>query len=101
MRKPFSTAERQQLIESVNSGAKICKAAKSIAKSMNRSEGSVVTKMYELKRKLGLAPKRNKKVKTPRAVVAQQPVAKNPAEIAMNFKPSRTEIHSDHVRLYF
>lgn len=103
MRKTFSQIERQQLIETVNSGKSITTAAKGFAISMNRSEGSLVAKMYELKKKLGLAPIRNKKVKAPRAVVTTQPaVAQKPADIVtMNFKPSRTEVHNDHVRLYF
>ena len=101
MRKAFSTTERQQLIETVNSGKSITAAAKGFAISMNRSEGSLVAKMYELKKKLGLAPIRNKKVRTPRAVVTTQPAVQKPADIVMNFKPSRTEVHNDHVRLYF
>jgi hypothetical protein len=100
MRKTFSTTERQQLIETVNSGKPIVAAAKVFAKTMNRSEGTLMTKMYELKKKLGLAPIRNKKVRTPRVVTAQPSVQK-PADIVMNFKPSRTEVHNDHVRLYF
>ena len=103
MRKTFSTTERQQLIETVNSGKSISGAAKEFAKTMNRTEGALMAKMYELKKKLGLAPLRNKKVRTPRVVTTQPAVAvQKPAEIVtMNFKPSRTEVHSDHVRLYF
>lgn len=101
MRKAFSTTERQQLIETVNSGKSISSAAKEFAKSMNRSEGTLMTKMYELKKKLGLAPVRNKKVRKPR-VVTTAPAVQKPADIVtMNFKPSRTEVHNDHVRLYF
>lgn len=103
MRKVFSQTERQQLIETVNSGKSISSAAKEFAKTMNRSEGTLVTKMYELKKKLGLSPVRNKKVRKPRVVTTPTVVAvQKPAEvITMNFKPSRTEVHNDHVRLYF
>jgi len=102
MRKTFSTTERQQLIETVNSGKSISSAAKEFAKTMNRSEGTLMTKMYELKKKLGLAPVRNKKVRKPRVVTTPTVAVQKPADIVtMNFKPSRTEVHSDHVRLYF
>ena len=100
MRKAFSQTEKQQLVETVNSGKSICSAAKVFAKTMNRSEGAVMAKMYELKKKLGLAPIRNKKVRTTRVVTAQ-PVQKAAEIITINFKPSRTEVHNDHVRLYF
>lgn len=103
MRKSFSTTERQQLIETVNSGKSITAAAKGFAISMNRSEGSLVAKMYELKKKLGLAPIRNKKAKARKVVTTPPKVAvQKPVDIVtMNFKPSRTEVHNDHVRLYF
>jgi phage shock protein A len=103
MRKAFSTTEKQQLIETVNSGKSISGAAKEFAKTMNRSEGTLMTKMYELKKKLGLAPVRNKKAKARKVVTTPTVVAvQKPADIVtMNFKPSRTEVHNDHVRLYF
>jgi len=69
MRKVFSPTEKQQLVETVNSGKSIIAAAKGFAISMNRSEGSLVAKMYDLKKKLGLAPVRNRKVKTRKVVI--------------------------------
>ena len=104
MRKPFSTEEKQQMIESINSGATILKSAKTLAKAMNRPEGSVITKMYDLKRIMGLAPKRVKRVRrrTRRVVTTATAPVQQPAQVfTMNFQPSRTEVHKDHVRLYF
>lgn len=101
MRKPFSKQEKQVLIETVNSGKSIRKTAPSIAKTMGRSTMSVSHKMYILRRELGLAPDRKKRtIKTRRNVPAETAVAPQPT-FSFNFNPSRTEVHKDHVRLYF
>ena len=101
MRKPFSKQEKQILIEAVNSGKSIRKTSPSIAKSMGRSEMSVAHKMYSIRKDLGLAPDRKKRVIKVRreAKVQTQPSTAN--SFSFNFSPSRTEVHKDHVRLYF
>lgn len=101
MRKPFSKQEKQILIETVNSGKSIRKTSPAIAKSMGRSEMSVSHKMYMIRKDLGLAPERKKRVTKTRkeAEVNTQAITAN--GFSFNFNPSRTEIHKDHVRLYF
>lgn len=100
MRKPFSKQEKQILIEAVNSGKSIRRTSPSIAKSMGRSAMSVAHKMYSIRKDLGLAPERKKRVIKARkeAKVQTQPTANS---FSFNFSPSRTEVHKDHVRLYF
>lgn len=100
MRRPFSKQEKQILVDTVNSGKSIRKTSPSIAKSMGRSTMSVASKMYILRRDLGLAPDRKKRVNK---VVRKEAQVNTPpsASFSFNFKPSRTEVHQDHVRLYF
>jgi hypothetical protein len=101
MRKPFSKQEKQILIDVVNSGKSIRKTSPAIAKSMGRSTMSVASKMYVIRKDLGLAPERKKRIVKARreAEVSTQTATAN--DFSFNFKPSRTEIHRDHVRLYF
>jgi hypothetical protein len=99
MRKPFTKQEKQMMIEVVNTNKSIRTHAPSLAKAMGRSKVSVEHKMYSIKRELGLAPDRKKRVvktRKPAEVVTQQQPA-----FSFNFKPTRTEVHQDHIRLYF
>lgn len=70
---------------------------------MERPLSSVTFKMYALRRSLGLAPERKKRTVKPRRVAEiitpQQP--QQQPSFSFNFNPTRTEVHKDHVRLYF
>lgn len=102
MRKPFTKQEKQMMIEVVNANKSIRTHAPSLAKAMGRSKISVEHKMYSIKRELGLAPERKKRaVKTRNVVPAEAAVAQTQPTFSFNFNPTRTEVHKDHVRLYF
>lgn len=97
----FTQNEKKLLIEAVNSGKSLKRQAPELAKKLNRSEFSVLYKLYALRKQLGLAPQRKKRtyVRKPvqQVVKPQQPQQ----SFTLNFNPSKTEVHSDHVRLYF
>jgi len=98
MRKPFTKQEKKMMIDVVNSGKSIRTHAPSLAKAMERSVPTVTSKMYSIRKELGLAPERKKRtVRKVAEVIApqQQPF------FSFNFNPTRTEVHKDHVRLYF
>lgn len=103
MRKPFTKQERQMMIDVVNSGKSIRSHAPSLAKAMDRSVIAVSCKMYSLRRDLGLAPQRKKRAIKVRTVkqTTVVPAEKPEAKFLFNFNPTRTEVHQDHVRLYF
>ena len=97
----FTQEEKKVLIEVVNSGKSFRKQAPELAKRLNRSQLSVLNKLYYLRKKLGLSPERKKRtyVRKPvqQVVKPQQPQQ----SFTLNFNPSKTEVHTDHVRLYF
>ena len=97
----FTQEEKKVLIDVVNSGKSLRRQAPELAKRLNRSQLSVLNKLYYLRKKLGLAPERKKRtyVRKPvqQVVKPQQPQQ----SFTLNFNPSKTEVHTDHVRLYF
>ena len=95
----FTQEEQKIIIDVVNSGKSIRKQAPAIAKMLNRTEMSVLNKMYYIKNKLGLSNKR-KRAYVPKTQAPKEAV-KPQQNFGLNFTPSRTEIHKDHVRLYF
>jgi hypothetical protein len=94
----FTQEEKKTLIEVVNSGKSFRKQAPELAKRLNRSQLSVLNKLYYLRKKLGLAPDRKKRTYIRKPV---QPQQQQKQSFTLNFNPSKTEVHVDHVRLYF
>lgn len=96
----FTQEEKKTLIEVVNSGKSFRKQAPELAKKLNRSELSVLNKLYYLRNMLGLAPERKKRTYIPKPVQQAKPQQQQQS-FTLNFNPSKTEVHKDHVRLYF
>lgn len=94
----FTQEEKKVLIEVLNSGKSFRKQAPELAKRLNRTQLSVLNKLYYLRKRLGLSPDRKKRTYIPKTV--QQPKPQQ-QQFTLNFNPSKTEVHKDHVRLYF
>jgi len=97
----FTQEEKKVLIEVVNSGKSFRKQAPELAKRLNRSQLSVLNKLYYLRKKLGLSPERKKRTYVRKPVQPKAQPQPSQQSFTLNFNPSKTEVFADHVRLYF
>ena len=98
----YSEKELQTIQSEIKQGVPVPEIAKKYAKSWNRTESSLLVKIYKIIRTKDTAvyTKRGKK---PARVISQ---ANNQGitlhgGFVFDFKPQRAEMFQDHVRLYF
>lgn len=95
----FYSEEQIQTIQSeLKAGTKATQIARKYSKEWKRNAGSLLVKIYTIKKEVGLC-KTSSKERKPANVNNKGVVL--PSGFVFDFKPSRAEMHSDHVRLYF
>ena len=88
-------------------GQEILNCGKEISKKHGKKVGSIVTKIYLIRRKAGInSPRKQRKDANPYTSLVNN-VAKIETKVEsnmqmnINFTPSKVEVCNDHIKLYF